>query len=87
MDPGKILAYPLSTRHVNGRKPLDLTAMFIQRIFFKSFFLKSLPEDTFIDFEREEEREKNINVGEKHRSVASHRLPNWGPNPQTRYVS
>ena len=45
---------------------------------------------TFIDFRergREEEREReNIDVREKHRSVASHTRPDWGSNPQPRHV-
>ena len=39
-----------------------------------------------IDFRergREEERERNMDVREKHRSVASPTHPNWVPNPLT----
>ena len=32
--------------------------------------------------ERERERERNIDVREKHQSVASRTHPNWGLNPQ-----
>ena len=60
---------------------------------FFSFSLFS-PEDTFsLLLERGEGRERNIDVREKHWSVASHMrsdrglyTPNWGPNPQHRYV-
>ena len=47
----------------------------------------------FIDFreqeeggERDREGEKKINVREKHRLVAFHTDPDWGSNPQPRYV-
>ena len=36
---------------------------------------------------RERERERNIDVREKHPSVASHRHPDRESNPQPRYVS
>lgn len=43
-----------------------------------------------ICFERERaagrEGEKNIDVREKHQSVAFHTYPNWGSNPQCSYV-
>ena len=32
--------------------------------------------------ERERERQRNIDVREKHQSVASRTHPNWGLNPQ-----
>ena len=32
--------------------------------------------------EREKENERNISVREKHQSVASHKHPDRGPNPQ-----
>ena len=35
---------------------------------------------------RETKRERNINVQEKHQSVASRMLPRWGPGPQFRHV-
>ena len=35
---------------------------------------------------REKERERNINVREKYRSVSSHTCPNQGLNPQPRHV-
>ena len=38
-------------------------------------------------FKRGEERERNINVTEKHRSVASCMHPDWGPNPQSRHCT
>ena len=42
----------------------------------------------FIDFrERKGGRERNINVRENHRLVASHMCPNQESNPQSRYVS
>ena len=34
----------------------------------------------------EEKRERNINVYDKHRLVASHMHPDQGPNPQSRHV-
>ena len=34
----------------------------------------------------EEQRERNIHVREKHRSVASHTCPNQGPGPQPNHV-
>ena len=37
-------------------------------------------------YSREGERERNIDVREKHQLVASHTHPNWGPNLQARYV-
>ena len=40
----------------------------------------------FIDFRKrgkeKREKERNIDVGEKHRSVASHTCPSGGSNPQ-----
>ena len=36
---------------------------------------------------REEERERNIDVREKYRSLASRIHPRWGPSPQPRHVS
>ena len=54
------------------------------------FFKKFLPEDMLMDFRegkgRERERKKNIDVREKHLSVASHIHPNLGPNWQPRHV-
>ena len=48
------------------------------------------PEDMLIDFRdgggRERERERNIDVGEKHRSVACHMHSDQGPNMQPRHV-
>ena len=35
---------------------------------------------------KEKEREKNIDVKEKQRLVASHMHPDQGPNPQPRHV-
>ena len=35
---------------------------------------------------REREGERNIDVREKYRRVASCTCPHWGPNPQTRHV-
>ena len=56
----------------------------------------SHPRIFFIDFrekadrerkrERERQRERNIEVREKHRSVASHMYPNGELKPQRRYV-
>ena len=42
-----------------------------------------------IDFERERERDKERERGEereKHPSVVSHMLTDWGLSPQSRYV-
>ena len=36
--------------------------------------------------ERERERERNTEVREKHGTVASHTHPDWGLNPQPKYV-
>ena len=35
---------------------------------------------------REKERERNIDVREKHQLGASHTCSNWGQNPQSRHV-
>ena len=49
----------------------------------KTFF-KSLPEVMFIELR---ERERNIDVGEEHQSVASHMHPDQGLDPhKLRYV-
>ena len=51
-------------------------------------FFKSSPEDTFsLLLETEKGRERNIDVREKHRLVASHLLPDWGWTLQPRHVS
>ena len=56
------------------------------------FFLNPHPKVSLLVLEREREmerergREKNINVREKHQLAASHKCPNWGLNPQPRYV-
>ena len=49
------------------------------------YFFKSLPEDIF-KFRGERQRKRNIDVKEKHRSVASCMPSDQGSNSQPRYV-
>ena len=49
-------------------------------------FLKFPPKAMVTDF-RERKGERNTDVIEKHRLVASHKHPNGGLNPQSMYVS
>ena len=58
-----------------------------------SFFKTSSPKDMFIDFrekgearDRGREGEREIDMREKHRAVASCMCPDWGLNSQPRYV-
>ena len=56
--------------------------------FFFSFFLNPHP-NMFIDFRergRDREMERNIDVREKHQSLASCMCSDWGPNPQPKHV-
>ena len=57
-------------------------------VFSFSFFFNPHPKICLLIWQRETEweREKNINVREKHWSAASHMGPDRGSNPQPRYV-
>ena len=47
------------------------------------------PKDMLTDFRergREREMERNIDVREKHQSLASCMCSDWGPNPQPKHV-
>ena len=69
-------------KKLRGGKRAGVEDILVLFFFFKDFI--------YLFFERgegrEEERERNIAVREKHRSVASRAHPNQGPNPQPRLM-
>ena len=65
------------------------SSVILQGLTQESLPLESLPaiaKIVFFSLEREEERERNIGVREKHQSVFSHMCPIQGPNLQPRHV-
>ena len=62
-----------------------------ERFHSNNIFFKSSPEDMFIDFrergmERQNKNERDINVREKHQSLASYTHLDRESNPQPRYM-
>ena len=52
----------------------------------KNFYLKSLPEDMFIDFKERRRGKERERQTDRHRLVASQMHPDWGLNLQPWYV-
>ena len=72
---------PSSLHNIQCMSLSDSLPCHLDRVFFKILFIYFLREG------REgKERERNVDIWEKHRSVASCTCPNQGPGPQPRYV-
>ena len=69
---------------------VELGLVFLKQFGSVGFFKKNSHEDMLIDFREREggkrEKERNTDLTEKHRSVASCTCPNLGLNPQSRHV-